>query len=298
MDRLSTETKLKVWLKELRVIHWVKNVLILVPVIANHTNLSLEVARVNLKLFVALSLSASCIYLLNDIFDLESDKNHSIKKFRPLASGLLSTKSVKIVAGVLFLSSLSISISISIEIFAICITYIVLNIVYSLYLKKKIMLDVFILTFFYTLRIYAGGVANQIELSNWLLSFAIFLFLSLALSKRFREIVNIVGTDVAPNSRRGYKKEDLSTLQILSISSGFTALTILMIYLNDAETQVIYGHPDRLLLLVPILTYWLAGNWFESVSKSKTEDPILDLFSKMRFYFLLPITILIFILAN
>jgi 4-hydroxybenzoate polyprenyltransferase len=290
--------KVGIWLKEIRVIHWVKNLLVFVPVIASHKQITLEVVSVNLKLFFALSLSASCIYLMNDVLDLDSDKSHSIKKNRPLAAGLISSLAAKIVALVFLFTAMIFSYLISVEILTICIVYISVNVLYSTYLKKQVMLDVFILTFFYTLRIIAGGVANDVIISNWLLGFAFFLFLSLALSKRFRELINIAANGITPNSRRGYKKEDLPTLQILSISSGFTSLTILLIYLNDEQTRVIYNHPDRLLLLVPILMYWLSSNWFESVTVSKTEDPILDLFSRVRFFLLFPIAILVLILAT
>ena len=207
------------YIKALRPTHWLKNSLIFLPAI-----IAIEVDGpiIYLQLFyafIAFSLIASSGYLLNDLFDLESDRSHHRRKLRPIAAGEVPLVQAMILAMVLTMSAFILAFfSGNIEFLVVLITYFILSTTYSLYFKSKLLVDVFFLGTLYTLRILAGAATAELNLTVWLLAFSFFIFLSLATIKRLSELVD----NIARNKealRRPYQANDIPILKIISLVS-------------------------------------------------------------------------------
>ena len=287
----------KDWIKEFRLIQWTKNVLIFIPIVVSHKFFELEKLKLSIAAFFLFSLCASSIYIINDVLDCESDKKHLTKCKRPIAAGKIGVRTATKTALIMLSSTFALCALIFPKIVVILFTYVTLALSYSLFLKRFVILDVVMLAIFYIFRILVGGISTGIDLSVWLLGFSTFLFLSLAFSKRYNEIYLTDSNNVEVNNRRGYKKEDLQVLLILGIASGFSSLTIFMIYLNESTTQLLYSNAKRLIFLVPFFLYWITINWLKVGRHEASDDPVSELIKDRKIIFLLPIAIFIIYLA-
>jgi 4-hydroxybenzoate polyprenyltransferase len=245
-------------------------------------------------------LSASAVYILNDLFDLEADRKHPSKKNRPFASGKLPViNGIMAIPGLLIISFL-LAVVLLPNIFTIAlIIYLLTTTSYSLYFKEKLFIDVIILGTLYTLRVLAGGLAVSVEISSWLLGFSLFFFLSLAFMKRYADLLLIKNNNQEELFGRGYSVIDLDIVQKLGISSGFISLLILALYINGDQVMVLYKQPELIWLTIPILLYWLMRMWFVAHKGKMTDDPIVfaikDKSSYITFVFIL---IIIIVAAN
>ena len=245
-----------VWLSALRVHQYAKNILVFVPLLTAHA-FGLEQVAKGLLAFLSFSLCASAVYLLNDLIDLEADRAHPKKAMRPLASGALSIKHAAAAIPALTVAALSISALVSKQLAGVLVAYLALTTLYSVYLKRKLLLDVLSLAFLYTLRIIAGAVAISVSVSEWLLAFSMFTFLCLALVKRHVELAHYVDKDLPAPRNRDYLGSDLPVILGLAAASGFNAVTIFTLYISSPSTAALYSRPDILWAISPILLYWL-----------------------------------------
>lgn len=154
------------------------------------------------------------------------------------------------------------------------IAYFALTSLYSLFLKRLLVVDVLILALLYTLRVVAGGLATGIVLSPWLLSFAFFLFLSLAFSKRAADLFQYAENDRTVVPGRGYARTDLDAICVAGICSGFLSSLVLTLYINSDSVQLLYQRPVILWGLQPILLYYVTRLWVICRRGELTEDPI------------------------
>ena len=270
------------WLTQFRLLQWTKNILIFIPLIADHKILDRERLIDSCLTFLIFSFVASAIYTINDILDVKSDKMHYRKKNRPIAAGKISIR-VAIIATVALLSlGITLSVFLIPKLIPILSLYFFLTLAYSFYFKQKIFWDVLFLSTFYVIRIIAGGIVTDITISTWLLSFSGFFFLSIAFSKRFTELNNAIANGIELNSRRGYKAHFLQTLKIFGIVSGFNSITIFLLYLNDPNTLYLYPNNGLLYFLAPIFTYWILNYWIEVDRNDLDEDPIILILKDSR----------------
>jgi len=267
--------RLRIIYKALRVHQWSKNVLILLPLISSHqiTNVSLSLAA--MVAFVSFSLCASAVYVLNDCLDLEADRRHPKKKDRPFASGELS-----IVAGLaMSLGCLTASFTLAALLpptFLIVLAgYLALTTGYSLYLKSLVLVDVIVLAQLYTLRVYGGGAATGIVPSHWLLTFSLFVFLSLALMKRFTEIRLMSHSDRKDVFARGYRTSDAEHIASIGSSSGLIAVLVLALYISSKEVLGLYSNPEYLWLVCPVMLYWISRAWMLTYRDRMEDDPVV-----------------------
>lgn len=265
--------RLRSIVKGIRVYQWVKNILVFVPMVLAHSFLDPKTVLASLMVFIAFSLTASGIYVINDLLDLESDRAHPRKSKRPLASGDLPL-SYGVLGPLLVLSGLAVSSFISWPTLAMILTYIVVTTAYSMGLKTKPLVDVFILAVLYTLRLFTGGVATQTRLSIWLLAFSVFLFLSLAFLKRTSEL-SAAQASGKSNSRRGYRFEDISILEMMGVSSAFIASMVLSLYVSTDIARGLYVEPSWLWLVVPLQLFAQCRMWLASARGYMTDDPIV-----------------------
>jgi len=261
--------------KALRVHQWAKNALVIVPLLAAHRLSEASVLIDGLLAFLAFSLCASSVYLLNDMLDLEADRQHHSKCNRPFAAGRLSLVFGLLAAPALLVAALLISWLLPVKFLLVLGAYYVATLLYSFGLKKVVMVDVLALAGLYTSRIVAGAAAMAIPLSFWLLMFATFIFLSLAIVKRYAELFAMRQQGKLKAKGRGYQVEDISLLQSLGTASGYLSILVLALYLNTPDIAKLYAQPKIAWGLVPIMLYWISRIWMETHRGNMHDDPLV-----------------------
>ena len=263
-------------LRALRPHQWVKNLLVLVPILLDHRLTQLEVVARGAMAFAAFCLAASGGYVLNDILDLEADRHHPTKRHRPFASSALSTRVGYVLAPLLIAASLIIGSTLAAGGFlALLLLYLVLTAAYSAYLKRIVVLDVLLLAGLYTLRVLAGITASGVRFSTWLLAFSTFLFLSLAFLKRHGEFSALSAGTTPGTRRRGYRPQDLEWMRTMGAASGYLAVLVLALYLNSDDVVRLYRKPALLFLVCPLLLFWIGRMWLLANRGEIHEDPIV-----------------------
>jgi 4-hydroxybenzoate polyprenyltransferase len=275
-------------LKALRPHQWVKNTLLFVPLLAaqrwdNHVSLLFTLVA-----FAVFGLTASSVYLINDLIDVGHDRVHALKKLRPFAAGTLSLAqgwalwpalltSAFIVAALFLPAAFSAQLAV----------YFLLTLAYSLHLKKHAILDVLTLAALYTLRITAGVAALGVPLSFWLLTFSMFIFLSLAFLKRFTELKVARDTGATFNLRgRGYRIEDLELVSSFGVAAGYLAVLVLALYIQDNRTGLLYRSPQLIWFACPLLLFWVSRAWLMAHRGQMNQDPVVFALSDRLSWFI------------
>jgi len=264
---------LRTWVNALRGHHWAKNLLLFLPLALSH-NLALAPIIRTLAGFVLYGLCASGLYILNDLLDLHSDREHPWKQQRPFAAGEISISAGLLASFSLLASALGLSFLLKGQFGVALVAYATLTMLYSLYLKKVALLDVFVLSSFYSFRIVAGALISSTPLSQWFLAFSMFFFLSLAMAKRYSELLHARDLVTSGNSGRGYGAADRELLLALGTGSSFASVVILSLYVHSQEVRALYLTPEYLFLLCPIVLYWLSRNWLLAHRGELREDPV------------------------
>ncbi len=265
-----------VWTRALRLGHWAKNVLVFAAPV-----LSLEIAQPavllqSVLLFVLLGIIASGTYLINDALDLEADRRHPRKRMRPIAAGEIRVRDALLVAGLMIGGGLVASLALPFPCTVALFVYLVTTLAYSLALKRQPIVDVFVLAGLFTLRIAAGAFVIAGPLSPWLMTFSVLFFLGLAVIKRYAELERVVRQGGEEVVSRGYTSRDLPLLLATGVGSGLASVVIFTIYLiNDHYPQAVYGHPEALWAMVPILLLWTLRAWHLTVHGRMNEDPVV-----------------------
>lgn len=262
-------------LRQLRLHQWSKNALVFLPAVTAHQLSSMEIMGQMLLAFFAFGFCASSIYILNDLLDLESDRLHRTKRNRPLASGDLSLLKGLMIMPLLLIMAFALALWTGPDFTVLLLAYLLLTTAYSVHLKSMVLLDVISLAALYTLRLIGGGVAADIELSFWILSFSMFMFFSLALVKRVSELLELKQDGGEWIRGRGYHTKDLDTLHTLGISSGYAAIFVIALYINSAEIVALYDSPKMIWLLCPILLYWVSRIWIIVHRGQLHSDPVV-----------------------
>jgi 4-hydroxybenzoate polyprenyltransferase/phosphoserine phosphatase len=265
---------LKVWLKAIRVHQWLKNILVAVPMVLG-LQFSVESGLAVLVAFTAFSLLASATYLVNDLWDLDSDRAHPRKRHRPLASGVIRIPQALVAAVLLLSFGLALAATLGPRFFGLLILYLVVTSAYSWILKRYMMADVITLASLYTLRILAGSVAIDVRVTSWLLAFSVFLFLSLALIKRCAELVALEGRGEQGAAGRGYSVQDLRVLWSLGVSAGMSAVVVFGLFISAEETRQRFASPELLWLAGLGLVYWISRLWIKTSRGEMHDDPII-----------------------
>ena len=284
------------YIKAIRAYQWIKNLLIFVPLITSHSFNSLSVILQATAAFFAFSFAASSGYIINDLFDLNSDRSHPRKRFRPFASGKLSILSGAIFAIILLSGGLYLASQLNLMFLIILIIYFLISFSYSLYFKKIVLYDVFILALLYSARVIAGGVVADIPISFWLIAFSTFIFLSLAFVKRYSELVKIKDDKGLKDRGRQYVKEDLNLLQIMGIVSGFLSVVVFSLYIDSPDVAQLYSHPKILWGISLLFLFWVSRIWIITNRGQMTDDPIVFAIKDTTSYFIfLGIALIIFL---
>lgn len=260
--------------RTLRMHQWSKNLLVFVAILLSHRFLDLRAWRNATVLFLAMSLCASAAYLVNDVFDLEADRSHKEKRKRPFASGLLNLSFALWFIPLLLVCAAGLSAALPASARLWLAGYLVATLTYTLFLKEKLLVDVFLLAGLYTLRVLAGGSATGITISPWTLAFSMFMFLSLAILKRYSELM-ATGAASFALPRRNYYRSDLAMLGSLGTASGYISVLVLALYIHSPEVTPLYRHPWLLWSICPLVAYWISRMWIFASRAAIPDDPIL-----------------------
>ena len=260
--------------RALRVLQWSKNLLVFVPLLGAHRwDDPATLAAASLA-FVAWCLAASAMYVVNDVADRDDDRGHPHKRTRPFASGALSPRAGWTLAAVLAASAALLA-SRAAPAFQLCLAaYVAIALAYSAGLKRLIVVDVLILAFLYNLRIFAGGAATGIRVSEWLVAFATFFFLSLALMKRHAEL-GLSRDTAEPPSRRGYRVRDREAIGAFGAAAACASVVVMALYVSGRDVALLYSRPAWLWAICPLLLYWLARAWLLAYRGEMRDDPLL-----------------------
>ena len=263
------------YVRAMRPHQWSKNLLIFAPLVAAHEVANLDSCLKALLAFFAFSLCASSAYLLNDMLDLGADRRHERKRGRPFASGDAAIKYGAILCLAIAIIGMCVAPLLSINFLLVLGTYFISTIAYSVYYKHFVVIDVILLAGLYTIRIIAGAVAIESTPSFWLLSFAMFIFLGLAMLKRYSELFFLTQTSQENTRARGYRVSDLMQINSLGISSSYLSVLVLALYINSSKIDEYYSHPMTIWLLIPILLYWISRIWFKAGRGEVHDDPLV-----------------------
>lgn len=273
----SNPSGLQDWRKALRLHQWMKNLLIFVPLLAAHRLTDSGLLGQGILAFLLFGLCASSVYLLNDLLDLPDDRLHHTKRHRPFAAGRLPIRSGLLVCPLLLVGAFAGALWLLPWPFAVALAaYYGLTLAYSLALKRYMAVDVIVLALLYTLRIVAGGAAFGLELTSWILAFSMFIFLSLALVKRYAELREARRQGRTEKTRgRGYYPDDLEMISSLGAASGYLAVMVLALYIHDQGTSALYAHPQLIWLACPLLLFWITRVWMLTHRGQMNEDPVV-----------------------
>lgn len=268
---------MKSWIRALRPHQWLKNLLVFIPLLAAHQFFNGAMIAGALLAYCLFCLAASGGYLINDLLDLEHDRRHPTKRHRPLAAGRLPLRSA--VVSAILLSGIAVSLSVALlpPLFSVALVcYFLLSIAYSRFLKRMMGVDTIVLAGLYTVRIIAGAFACGLVPTFWILAFSMFLFLSLALVKRYAELLDARSNGMRERAGgRGYFPSDLEIIANLGASSGYLSVLVLALYIQDARTVQIYRTHELIWLACPILLFWISRVWLIAHRGLMHEDPVL-----------------------
>ncbi len=266
---------LRVVIKAIRVHQWAKNSLIFLPLLLAHRT-SPDLLLAALLAFLCFSLCASGTYIINDLLDIESDRQHPRKRHRAFASGDLSAASgILISLGLLLAAFIGSVFLLPWQFLAWLGFYLVTTLAYSLSLKRVVILDVMVLSALYTLRMLAGAAATRTLISPWLAAFSIFIFLSLAMVKRFSELQNVRTAGTTLSNGRGYLLNDIEQVRSFGTSSAFASVVVFSVYIGQPEVLGLYHHHQRMWLMTPLMILWLCRVWLLASRGELDEDPVV-----------------------
>lgn len=257
----------------LRAHQWLKNVLVFVPALAAHTLIADLFAC--LVAFISFNLCASSVYILNDLLDLRSDRAHPRKRHRPFAAGTVPIRHGAMLVPLLLVAAFALALLLPPAFLAVLAGYYLLTCLYSLVLKKHVIIDVIALACLYGARLLAGAAAASLPLSPWLIAFATFFFLCLALVKRCSELIGHQRRGDGDPRGRGYRLSDLPALQAMAAASGYLSTLVLALYLNSDAVRVLYAHPNRLWLICVIVLFWISRTLLLTHRGEIHDDPVI-----------------------
>ena len=271
---MPEQGRMRDWIRLLRPHQWVKNALIFIPLLTAHL-FATQAFLQAFAAFIAFSLCASGVYIINDLVDIQADRQHVIKKERPFAKGALPLFGGIILVPVLIAAAFGVALQLSPGFQLALGTYLIITTAYSFFLKRKMLIDVITLALLYSLRVIAGGMAVNVEISQWLLAFSMFLFLFLALVKRYSEMAMLLDGGLSDSKIRNYKASDLPVIAALAAASGYSAVIVFSLYLSSDTVRALYRHPVILWPICPLFLYWISRVLLLSHRRVIPDDPVI-----------------------
>ncbi len=284
--------------RALRLYQWMKNLLVFLPVILSHQWFNRQAVFASVVAALSFSLCASGVYLLNDLLDLDSDRQHPRKRKRPCASGELPLQYALMLAPLLFVSAFACALFVNGSFLGVLSLYLLLTTAYSFRLKALALVDIILLAMLYTIRIVGGGVAADVPVSQWLLGLSMFLFLSLACVKRFSELLVLQQRNEKKTWGRGYWVGDLEQVAAFGAASGYISVLVLALYVSSNEVSRLYAKPTLIWLACPLLLYWVSRIWLLARRGIVHDDPLVFALRDKVTYIVALLGLIIFMAAK
>ncbi len=266
---------LRAIVSQIRAYQWAKNLLVFLPLLAAQLVTDNDAIKASILAFFAFSFVASAMYIINDIADIKHDRSHPSKRFRPFAAGDLSLGLGFVVGIALLAGSMALTVTLPSLFGAALLLYFLTALSYTLWAKNIAVLDTIFLAGLYTTRILAGAAAIQVVPSFWLLAFSMFLFLSIALAKRYSELLRSDIQDNKSTPGRQYRRSDMPTILAEGTASGIAAIVVFALYINNETIAGSFERPVALWLLCPLLLYWVNKLWLNTLRDEVHDDPLV-----------------------
>lgn len=266
--------RLATFARAIRTHQWAKNVLLFVPLLTAH-RFDLATALQTAAGALAFSLCASSVYVANDLMDLESDRRHRSKRTRPFASGALPLSLGMVASPLLLLAGATLALALSFDFALVLALYLAVTTLYTFVLKRLAIVDVVSLAALYSLRIFAGGQLADVPVSDWLIAFSMFFFLSLALVKRAAELLVSRDASTTTLHGRGYAVDDLPVVTQLGVGAGHLSVLVFAVYIQSDTVRELYRHPWALWFVCPLIFLWLARVWLLVGRGQMHDDPVV-----------------------
>ena len=261
---------MKKFLELIKIKHWIKNVFVFAPIVFSLRLFEIDLLSREIAASLCFCFVSVLVYIINDITDKENDKNHPVKSSRPIASGQVSIP-VALIVGCLFFSvGIAGSIFIDWRLAIILSVYLILNILYSLWLKKVVIVDVFIIAIGFCLRIAAGSVAIDVHLGHWMLLAVFGLSLFLGFGKRKNEIDSL--GEESEIYRPGYSHYTSRIIDILIMLSASVAALSYAFYAIDTVTTDKFGS-GGLVYSIPFVLFGLFRYIYLLYCENKGSNP-------------------------
>jgi 4-hydroxybenzoate polyprenyltransferase len=284
----------KPWWQAFRIHQWSKNILLVAPAVSAHR--FFEVWPQVALAFAGFSCVASALYILNDLLDVNVDRKHSQKQRRAIASGRLDPVAAVGLMLLLLLTAAGFSWLLPVKFALVLVCYAVTNLLYSKQFKRIAVLDVTVLAFLYSVRVFAGAAACAIAVSTWLAALTFFLALSLAHLKRYVETMPLQPGVTAP-TRPAYFGEDILWLAIGGVSSGMISVLVLALYITSGQIYSLYHKPELLYIICVLQFYWIERMWMKAFRGKMSSDPIAFMLTDRNSYALAAVVLVIAYIA-
>lgn len=266
----------KALLRSLRVHQWAKNILVFMPAVPLAGQLGWPAFGALLVAFLSFGLCASSVYLLNDLLDIEADRQHPTKSRRPIPSGAMPLAWAVGLASALLITSFALAFWLLPWTFGVVLAlYWLLTMVYSMGLKRITVIDVVLLAALYTMRILAGAAVIRVLPSFWILAFSMFIFFSLASAKRYIELTSAQRRNMLSMTGRGYHVNDIPVVLTQGIAAGQISVLVFSLYIQDAAAIAHFSHPYLLWGVAPLLLYWISRLWMKASRAKVDDDPLV-----------------------
>ncbi|MFH1459853.1 MAG: decaprenyl-phosphate phosphoribosyltransferase [Candidatus Omnitrophota bacterium] len=277
-------------LESMRPRHWVKNLFILAPLIFGQKLFDWPSIYKVIAAFFLFCLAASSAYIINDIFDCEKDRHHPKKARRPIASNKISLSAAKLAALILLGVSLSGAFYLNHKFAIVILAYFILNIFYSVWLKYVVIIDVMCIGVFFILRLVAGSIVINQNLSHWIIICGGLLALFLGFSKRYAEtyLLDKKAADYRP-VLDSYDLKFLSQMVLIIASALVICYTL---YTIDARTYANFG-TKNLLYTIPLVYYGIFRYLYDLLKNKVQLDPTSIFFNDKK----LQLNVLLWIIA-
>ena len=272
--------KLFKFLRLIRVHQWIKNVFVFVPLLFSLHLFNKDYLITTLFAFLLFCLASSAIYVINDLVDIESDRAHPVKRNRPLPSGAISQTSAIITAALLLVAVFWTMMYFNVEFILLVVAFIVLNVLYSFWLKNLVLLDIFSIAAGFSIRVLAGAFVIQVPISSWLLLTTMFISLFLGVMKRRSELVLVaekqrqnldLTEEPGTNSRKVLAQYSLNFADQMATVAATGVIVCYALYTVAPRTVSIF-HTERLIYTTPFVVFGIFRFMYLEYMSGKAEN--------------------------
>jgi 4-hydroxybenzoate polyprenyltransferase len=250
---------------------WIKNLFIFAPILFAGYLFDLQMLKANIIAFIAFCGISSSVYILNDIMDIESDRAHRKKRFRPLATGDISIPQARILFIILLIITFAVSLTLNYYFVAIIFIYFINNLLYSFKIKHIVLLDVFSISIGFMLRVAAGAYAIDVNISSWMIITTIFISLFLAISKRRAELSGPDQENLEKQRRVLFDYDVTFVDQLNTIAATGTIIAYALYTVSDKA--LVAFHTDKLIYTTPFVIYGIFRYMYLLHKKNLGESP-------------------------